>query len=96
MYAYTGQDGLDAVEDDGDGEQRGHGGGGARDVVPLGEDVADAVAEAHHGGGDGARHRHRRRGHHLDGEGRRPGVTGAELVAHPHAACDGRDDRSIC
>lgn len=82
----TRQDGLDSVEHNGDGEQRGHGGHGARDVVPFGEDVAEVVAEAHEDDGYSRRHRERHNRDDLDGEGCRLGVPGAELVAHPHAA----------
>ena len=65
---------------------RGHGGHGARDVIPFGEDVADVVAEAHDDDCYNGRHHQRQRGHDLDRERCRHGVPGSELVAHPHAA----------
>ena len=40
----TGEDGLDAVEDEGERQQRRQLGHGLRHVLALGEDVADVVA----------------------------------------------------
>jgi hypothetical protein len=82
----TGENGLDAVEDERDGEERAEVGHRARHGLAAREQVAQAVADAEHEHGARRRHEQRQRRHHHHRERRRPRVARAQLVAHPHAA----------
>jgi hypothetical protein len=81
----TREDGLDAVEDERERQQRGEPGDRLRHVLTLGEDVADVVPAQQDDGGDEDRQDEGEQRHYHHGERRRPWVAGAELVAHSYA-----------
>jgi hypothetical protein len=87
----TGEDWLDAVENDGDGEERTEVGHRVRGLA-AGEEVAQLVAQAEHDGGAHHRHGERERRHDHHRERRRPRVAGPQLVPHPHAASNSQRD----
>jgi hypothetical protein len=83
IFLLTREDGLDAVEDESERQQRSQLGHGLRHVLALGEDVADVVAAEEDDHRDEHRQDEGQHRHHHDGERRRLGVAGAKLIAHP-------------
>lgn len=81
----TGQDWLDAVEDDGDRQQGAELRYGTGHRLAPGEDVADIVAGAHDDDRDDDGYDERHRVHHQHRERGGPRVPGPQLVAHTHA-----------
>jgi hypothetical protein len=81
----TREDGLDAVEDEGDRQQRAELGDRPRHVVALGEDVADVVPAQQDDDGDYDRQDEGEQRHYHHRERRGLWVAGAKLVAHSYA-----------
>ena len=77
IYVLTREDGLDAVEDERERQQRGEPGDRLRHVLTLGEDVADVVPAQQDDGGDEDRQDEGEQRHYHHGERRRPWVAGA-------------------
>ncbi|BAS84994.1 Os03g0572050, partial [Oryza sativa Japonica Group] len=80
-------DGLDAVEDEGERQQRRELGHRRRHVLAVGEDVADVVPAQQDDKRDYHRQKERQHRHHHHRECRRLGVPSTELIAHPHPGC---------
>lgn len=86
MWDFTRENGLNAIEDDGDGEEGRELGHGVGDGGPTREDVADDVAQRHHYDRQEDCDEERAGRHHYHRECCCSRVSGSQLVAHSHTA----------